>query len=349
MRILFFPFADFKIGGPRIRVGNIHNELIKKGYDSKVFPPENRINYFLRYFNIFKGDILHFQKTVDPITVIVMLIAKLLNKKIIIDIDMNFYEVNPFKMKLDISFIKKINRLINRESLKFASRIVDIIIVDNVELKKIAKKYNKNVYLLEASIDLEGYIPKKKYDVSKEIIIGWIGNGITHRRNLELLIKPINELGKKYKIKFILIGALHNKRLYDSMEEIRNVKVEMVDEIDWENTKLVCSKLRSFDIAVAPMLDIKENRAKDLYKVREYMALRVPLVTSFVGQNKYLVKEGVDGLFARNSEEWIKKIEMLIKDKKLRERIGLKGREKIEENYSVEKIADKFMKILKQL
>src|SRR3989344_7695969 len=116
MKILFFPFADFKIGGPRIRVGNIHNELIKGGYNSEVFLPKNRINYFTRYLNIFKGDILHFQKTVDPITVMVMFIAKLLNKKIIIDVDMNFYEINPFKMKLDISFTRKIFRLINRES-----------------------------------------------------------------------------------------------------------------------------------------------------------------------------------------------------------------------------------------
>ena len=289
---------------------------------------------------------MHFQKTVDPITVMVMFIAKLLNKKIIIDVDMNFYEINPFKMKLDISFTRKIFRLINRESLKFASRIANAVIVDNKELKKIAEKYANNVYLLEAGINLKQYKPKKNYDSYKEVIIGWIGNGITHRKNLELLIEPLNGLGKNYNIKFVLIGALRNKKLYDSLKKIKNVKMEIIDELDWEDTKLVTSKLRDFDIAVAPLLDIKENRAKDLYKVREYMAIGIPLVTSYVGENKNLVKDGINGFFAKNSEEWVRRIEILIKDKKLREKIGKEGRKTIKKNYSSEITAKRFLKIL---
>lgn len=346
MKILFFPFADFKQGGPRIRVGNIHNELVKKGYSSEVFLPKNRIHYFTRYLNIFRGNVLHFQKSFDPITLVIMIIAKLLNKKIVIDVDINLYEINPFKMKFDISLKKKIIRIINREILKLASYISDAVIVDNKELKKIAQKYSKNVYLLEAGIDLEKYKAKKKYRLNKEITIGWIGNGITHRKNLELLIEPLNELGKKYNIKFILIGALHNKKLYESLKKIKNIKMEIIDELDWENTELVTSKLRGFDIAVAPMLDTKENRAKDLYKVREYMALAIPLVTSYVGENKNLVEENADGFFARNSREWVEKIEDLIKSRKLREKTGTNARKKIEEKYSSEKVAQRFIKIL---
>ncbi len=349
MKILFFPFANFNVGGPRIRVENIHNELIKRGYNSKVFPPKNRIHYFTRYFNIFKGDILHFQKTSDPVTIIVMLIAKLFGKKIILDVDMNLYEVNPFKIKLDMTFINKIKRLINRETVKIASFVANKVIVNNHKLMNIAKKYNKKVYLLEAGIDLNDYKPKNNYNSGKEIIIGWIGNGISHRRNLELLIKPLNELGKKYNIRFILIGALYNKKLYTSFKKVKNVKVEIIDEIDWQDTKLVTSKLREFDIAVAPLRIIKENEAKDLYKVREYMALGLPFVTSKVGENRWLVDDGKDGFFATNDKEWTNKLKMLIKDKKLREKIGMEGRKTIEENYSNKITYNKFLMILNNI
>jgi len=262
-----------------------------------------------------------------------------------LDVDMNFYEVDIFNV--DVKKIDKIKIRIAQFFLIHASRLADILIVNNRELKKIAEKYNKNVYLLEGSVDLKDYKLKKKYEFGKEIVIGWIGNGITHRKNLELLIKPLNVLGKKYKnLTFRIIGALHNKKLYKSFKEVKNVKLDLIDEIKWD-TKIIADNIRKFDIAVAPLMICKESEAKDLYKVREYMALGLPFVTSEIGENKYLIKEGQNGFFAKDYEEWIEKIEKLIRNRKLREKMGKQGRKTIEDNYSMKKITDRFIEIVK--
>ena len=55
-----------------------------------------------------------------------------------------------------------------------------------------------------------------------------------------------------------------------------------------------------------------------------------------VGANCEVVTDGINGFWADNENEWYEKIEILIKDKILREKMGKESVNKIEKEYSVE-------------
>ena len=90
--------------------------------------------------------------------------------------------------------------------------------------------------------------------------------------------------------------------------------------------------LQNFDIGTMPLPDSEWTRGKGGYKLLQYMAVGIPCVASPVGINSILIKEGVNGYLADSEDQWYKKLEMLIRDRALRESIGFEGRKMVENN-----------------
>jgi len=59
------------------------------------------------------------------------------------------------------------------------------------------------------------------------------------------------------------------------------------------------------------------------------------------GKTGFLIKEG-------DAETWVKKINVLLNDKKLSDRMGKEGREFVSENFNWDLIAKKFLENIKQ-
>ncbi len=67
------------------------------------------------------------------------------------------------------------------------------------------------------------------------------------------------------------------------------------------------------------------------------MAMKIPVVSSDVAENHEIITHGEIGLFATDAVGWRIAIISLIENQALRERMGLAGRNLIEEKYSVQK------------
>lgn len=67
------------------------------------------------------------------------------------------------------------------------------------------------------------------------------------------------------------------------------------------------------------------------------------VVCSPVGVHNEIIKEGVNGLFAASTQEWIERINLLLHDRALRERMGLEGRKTVDSSYSLKANAPKFI------
>jgi len=65
------------------------------------------------------------------------------------------------------------------------------------------------------------------------------------------------------------------------------------------------------------------------------MATGLPTVSSPVGEILYIIEDGKNGFLANNKEEWENKLEKLIRDVKLRKKMGSKARKTIVDNYSI--------------
>lgn len=103
---------------------------------------------------------------------------------------------------------------------------------------------------------------------------------------------------------------------------------------------------RSIDIGLMPLHDGEWEKGKCGLKILRYMSYGIPSVASAVGENNYIVSDGINGFLARNNEEWIEKLEKLFTDAKLRNKISTEAYRFVQNNYSVEKIAKKLAKLI---
>jgi glycosyltransferase involved in cell wall biosynthesis len=307
------------------------------------------INYHTRLFSFFSADVIILTKTSDPITFLFVLIARMLGKKVVYDTTDDYFAKNL--PKSTYSFFQKIVQGYMVSAARLISRFSNLLQVDT-RLEKIAKKFNKNVVGYYNNIDLSKYTKKTDYSISKSVKIGWVGNARgPHFYNLLMLLPVFKELvkDKASKIKFVFIGAVSSDKLYNKFKEIEGLEVEFITDINWEDTKGLTRSMSNFDIAVAPLEDNLNNRGHAMFKVLEYLAVGLPVVISLVGDNKNYIKHSVNGFLAKNEEEWIKHLKELIKDKKMRERVGKNARKDVEENYSSEQESKKFVEQIESL
>ena len=96
--------------------------------------------------------------------------------------------------------------------------------------------------------------------------------------------------------------------------------------------------LADFDIGLLPLDDSPFERAKFPFKLLQYWALRIPVVSARVGVAAEVIEDGINGLLASSAEEWQAALCRLIGDPALRKRLGEAGRETVASRYTIERV-----------
>ena len=91
------------------------------------------------------------------------------------------------------------------------------------------------------------------------------------------------------------------------------------------------------DVGLAPLRDEPFNRAKsELHWVEYAMAGAPAVVSGFDGPGPYdVVRDGVDGLVARTTEDWLRHLRALAGSRDMRAEIGGRARERVLAEYSL--------------
>jgi glycosyltransferase involved in cell wall biosynthesis len=106
-------------------------------------------------------------------------------------------------------------------------------------------------------------------------------------------------------------------------------------------------QIASFDIGLVPLVEDDQFAAgKSSYKLLQFLAAGLPTISSPVGFSKEVIKPGLNGLAAGTTEEWIVALEQLIESEKLRRQIADAARETVEVEFSLERIARRWVKIV---
>lgn len=230
-----------------------------------------------------------------------------------------------------------------RDVLRNPGRVADVVrqsalvIAGNDYLREYAEQFSSNVVVIPTVLDTRRYRIKQHTNLPT-VTIGWIG-GWSTLGSLKDLESVFSSLAERYDLKVKVVGAKN----IDSFRP-QNVTVEhklwnLSDEI---------ADLHSFDIGVMPLPDNEWERGKCGFKLLQYMAVGVPAVASPVGVNIEIVEDGKSGLLANNEQEWVENLGRLIEDPSLRKQIGLQGRRVVEERFSLEHIAPKFVSLLNE-
>jgi glycosyltransferase involved in cell wall biosynthesis len=114
--------------------------------------------------------------------------------------------------------------------------------------------------------------------------------------------------------------------------------------IPWSDKSEV-EDLMKIDIGIMPLPDDEWSKGKCGFKILQYMSLNIPSVSSAVGANKEIVRNGENGFLCSNDQEWFKNISTLIESAELRQRIGRAGRETVVRQYSVNSNTPRFLSL----
>lgn len=258
---------------------------------------------------------------------------KFFSGRLIYDFDDSIFLPNSANISaLDkvIKFLKRPSRVAEIISLS------DYVIVGNKFLAEYAGKFNRNVVILPTCIDTDKYSPGEKLPDKKKLVIGWIGSPWTVIY-MSLLDKVFGDLAKMHNnIEIRIVGAEYN-----------NPACPYIVCRDWSLDSEI-EELRQFDIGIMPLSDDEWAKGKCAFKIIQYMAVGIPVVASPVGMNLEVVEDGRSGFLAALKEEWVDKLSLLIKDNDLRKSMGRRGREIVQERYSLASNRDKFVNILER-
>jgi glycosyltransferase involved in cell wall biosynthesis len=215
-------------------------------------------------------------------------------------------------------------------------RHCEAVVAGNDFLACFAEACGRRAVILPTSIDLTNYKLKEHRD-GLGLTIGWLGlsDGLPYLRH----IKPaLQELTARF-------PGLKLKVISDKPLQLDGVHVE---NEPWR-LETEQSNLASFDIGIMPLWDSVWTRGKCGYKILQYMGVGTAVVASDVGVNSQIITHGQNGFLARSIEEWIETLGSLISNAEQRRAFGIRGRELIEQRYSLETFAQGYVKLLREV
>lgn len=258
-------------------------------------------------------------------------LARLMRKPIIFDFEDAIYLKRRGRCSWFTNFIKR--------PWKFYGilRLSAHVLVCNQFMENLVSEYNSNVTVMPTSIDTEKFTVKTHILQADKPVLGWIGTPST-LQYLEGIAGALRELSERYKFMVKIVGGGKDV-------EIPGVKV--VNE-KWTLEKDI-ENFQSIDIGLYPLPHDERAMAKTPFKAVQYMSVGIPVVASRAGSIENIIKDGINGFLINTEDEWIGKLSILLEDDKLRRKIGIKGREAIEECYSLRLSASRMIDIIQKV
>lgn len=266
----------------------------------------------------------------DPEFIFMGLILKLFGKKVIYDV----HEDVPAQIlnkewvggKMWRRIVSCIFNFIEKTSVKSFDGVV-------AATPEIGKKFPKHKTTVIRNLPITKFINKaNKIETEKEVPIVIYAGGITRIRGIKELVEAMGILDGKAQLK--LLGSWESDKYKQECENLYG----------WKYTKSygcvkideVYKNMKSSDIGVVNFLP-QENHIKALpNKPFEYMACNLPIVMSDFDYWKSMFSECAVFVNPSNPQNIAEKLNYLIDNVEERNKMGLRGKELIEKEYSWE-------------
>ncbi len=240
--------------------------------------------------------------------------VRLVNPRLVFDIDDAIWEPpahvgSPFLRFVDFGWVNKM------------AAMAAYAVVGNAHLAAHVRPLNQNVAIVPTCIDTAKHRQKTYRHGDEPILLGWTGLK-DNLGYMDIIEDVLQDLATRHRIR-LLVASSRAYRLEGV--EVENREWRLEGEFDY---------LSEPDIGLMPLKDTPRARGKCAFKALQYMGVGTPAVISPVGMNADVIEDGIDGFLADTPEQWRDKLERLIVDAELRERMGRAARQTVEARYS---------------
>ena len=237
---------------------------------------------------------------------------------------------------------------VHKMMLKYNLKKADYIFSTSNVMKEETQKYtNKNIEVTPFGVDINRFVPRRTE--KDEVVIGTIKT-LEEKYGIQYLVKAFAQLkdrnpdmnlklriGGKGSQEDYLKGLCRDLKIYND-----------VTFLGFVNPDDVVKEFQNFDIAVFPSTLDSESFG---VAAVEAESCGTPIVVSEVGGLMESTKPGITSLVAKKAsvEDLRDKIDILVKDKELRLKMGAAARKFVEDNYNLEDNFDYVYKLYKEI
>jgi glycosyltransferase involved in cell wall biosynthesis len=163
----------------------------------------------------------------------------------------------------------------------------------------------------------------------------------THDADFQIVAPALSQIMEKYSnVRLTIVGYLKlPKELEDFIDRIDRVELLNDVNIYWEF-------LSQADINIAPLEPSLFNDCKSEIKWLEAAAFGVPSIVSPTQTYSEILEDGLAVSLARTPDEWFEKLDLLIGNPDIRERIALAAQNRVMCDYKPEVIANNLTSII---
>lgn len=241
--------------------------------------------------------------------------------------------------KMEIFFYKK-SKILIMVTQSFKENVVSRGI-DEGKVHVITNGFNQELfYPREKNEDLVN-----KYKLQDKFVISYVGaHGIS--QNLGTILEVAKKLKSNKNIEFVFVGEGAEK---DKLRQIANdKKLSNVQFIDAQPKELIPEFYNSSDLCLIPLKNIELFKTFIPSKMFEIMACGVPIVASLEGEAAQILEDSKAAIVVKpdNPEEIASAIIELINDKEKYNGMKASGPGFVVENYSRNKLAEKYLELI---
>lgn len=249
----------------------------------------------------------------------------------LIDKSHAFYGLDEKGFKQNVEHVNNIinNFIINSDAVTCSTEY----------LAKEYRKLNPNVTVLPNMVNPEDW-DKPLLNKTDKVRIGVVGS-VAYYHDFNIVEEELKKLDEDPRVQLVMFGlqsdatrkvnkrtAKVHKREYGFWDTLKNIeRVPWCPMSDYFST---LNELR-LDIMLIPRKDSYFNKCKSNIKFLEASMLEIPVITNYFKDSPY----EKDGDYLVWAKDWLKDLEPLIVDKKLRQNIGKRANKYVMKNYNI--------------
>ena len=318
----------------RLVIGLKNKKILTKVIDLSTIKNNKKILNIIKKFN---PDIIHGIHAFKS-GVIALEISRKLKKPLVMIVsgtDANHDLLNKERRKIIVNVLTNSQKII-----VFHKSIKNKVIKNLPSSKNRMRIIKQSVKLERKKFDL-----RKKLNLRKNDFVFLLPAGIRKIKYQNFCVDGFKRIHSKYNnVKVIIAGPVLEK-------DFANSFFNKIKELDWiyylkkiPHDKMFYA-MKSSDV----ILNKSVSEGGMSNAVLEGMYIGKPVLASNIEGNRSIIKDNFNGFLFNSEDDFVKKATILIKNKKLRQRLGKKAKEILRKNFSFKGEIDSYIDIYQNI